>query len=199
MASKASYQLLQLLQHHPGMKAIVVREVSSLLFRPVTSSAASAAAKSKPAKSKGTPKASESTSSATTGVNIHARYYSIITLNQMTLSASDADAGVARLLVDLYFRLFKDMLNEGAKAAKGEKRKEKEPVVDDAEADDDAQGGRGRRDRKGKGKGKAETSESIAVGAGFAEVEDADSRTISAILSGVNRAMPFAKGGDDSL
>jgi ribosome biogenesis protein MAK21 len=49
-------------------------------------------------------------------------------------------------------------------------------------------GGRLRDGGKGKGK-----STEIKGAAGFTEVEDAHSRLISAILTGVNHALPFAK------
>ena len=48
--------------------------------------------------------------------------------------------------------------------------------------------------KKGKGKEKEEGDAS-----GFTEVEDSDSKLISAVLTGVNRALPFAKLGLENV
>ncbi|KAF8308582.1 CBF-domain-containing protein [Clavulina sp. PMI_390] len=168
VASKASYQLLQILQHHPGMKSIIVREIASLIFRPPTKSA------------------STSTATSPDGVNVHARYYGVITLNQVMLSPSEADQAVALQLVDLYFKLFQELLHESGRSPKN-------PSSTEAQTKPDvkAKGKKGAANAKGKGK----APETQATD-GFTEVEDSDSKTISAILSGVNRAMPFAKPDD---
>ena len=161
------------------MKGIITREISSLIFRPVKSTA------------------SGSKSTSSDGVNLHARYYSVITLNQIMLSSGPEDQAVADLLVDLYFKLFREILHESARS---------EDTAKHAVTNDDGEGSAGKgkdyvdeptkRDSarlpKGNPKGKAPEA---ATGAGFTEVEDSDSKTISAILSGVNRAMPFASTG----
>ena len=159
------------------MKGIITREISSLIFQPVKSTA------------------SGSKSTSSDGVNLHARYYSVITLNQIMLSSGPEDQAVADLLVDLYFRLFRDILHESARS---------EDTAKHAVTNDDGEGSKSKdgvdeptkRDStrlpKGNLKGKAPEA---ATGAGFTEVEDSDSKTISAILSGVNRAMPFASTG----
>lgn len=157
------------------MKGIITREISSLVFRP--------------------PAKTASASTTADGANLHARYYSVITLNQMTLAANDQ--AVAGLLVDMYFKLFREILHEGAK-----NEKKPAPKHDPLAADEASEKGKGvKRGRDGrerrprgpaKGKGKAPETPTD----GFTEVEDSDSRTISAILSGVNRAMPFAKPDD---
>ena len=85
----------------------------------------------------------------------------------------------------MYFEMFKELLGEGADVVENEMDPE-EPK--DFKTD---KGGRIRdagKNRKGKGKFKE-----IKGAAGFTEVEDAHSRLISAILTGVNRALPFAK------
>jgi len=81
-----------------------------------------------------------STSKGKDMANEHARYYATITLNQTLLQPGDTD--ITLQLIDMYFRMFEDLLSEG-RVAENEK--------------------------------------------------DAHGRLISAILTGMNRALPFAK------
>lgn len=105
--------------------------------------------------------------------------------NQIVLTPGDRD--VALQLIDVYFEMFKELLGEGA-----EEIKEEEEVVETPELKTD-KGGRVREGKaKGKGKGKGKQIE-VKGAAGFTEVEDSNSKLISAILTGVNRALPFAK------
>jgi len=120
ISSRASYHILQILQAHPSMKSVVIREMTSLIFSPVA--------------------VPRSTSKGKDTANEHARYYATITLNQIVLQPGDTD--VALQLIDVYFRMFEDLLGEG-KVAENE--------------------------------------------------EDAHGKLISAILTGMNRALPFAK------
>ena len=48
------------------------------------------------------------------GVNLHARYYGVITLNWIMLSSSPEDRAISKLPVDLNFRLFHEILHEWA-------------------------------------------------------------------------------------
>ncbi|KAI6144196.1 ribosome biogenesis protein [Pisolithus tinctorius] len=109
---------------------------------------------------------SKADSAARHPVNEHARYYASITLNQIIFRQNEKD--VAMQVIDVYFRLFEDILGEGRSAE---------------EEDDDAR------------------SEGVVGEGGFTEVEDSRSKLLSAILTGVNRALPFAKLGatDSSL
>ncbi|KDQ16483.1 hypothetical protein BOTBODRAFT_156893 [Botryobasidium botryosum FD-172 SS1] len=194
VASKASYHLLQLLQAHPAMKFIVVREISALILRPASANSASTSAATSASHTAG----GDGTLSAT---QLHARYYGVITFNQTTLVAADQD--VAAHLVDLYFQLFRDILNMGDKsdeqaAEAGEEGKEGKGAAGKGK---DHKGDRAYRrkekarakgkEKHGKGKGKQPEGDN-----GFTEVEDADSKMISALLTGVNRAFPFAKMED---
>lgn len=113
--------------------------------------------------------------------NTHLRYYAIITFNQIVLTPGDKD--VAAKLVDIYFELFKELLGEDAPAV----------AADDTEPRDFTprkrrgfkwKGNSAHNDHKGKGK---------AVDLAFQEVPDAQSKLVSAILTGINRALPFAK------
>lgn len=168
------------------MKPIIIREISALVFRPPTKTA--------------------SASTTSDGINIHARYYSVITLNQITLTATPGDQAVAGQLVDLYFKLFKEILHEGgrnekAAAAASSSAKPVSPLDEEENVLGKGKGKGPKRDFKGKmrskgsAQGKGKAPETMATD-GFTEVEDGDSKTISAILSGVNRAMPFAKSDD---
>ncbi|KAF9510895.1 hypothetical protein BS47DRAFT_37033 [Hydnum rufescens UP504] len=180
VASKASYQLLQILQHHPGMKAVIIREISSLILRPP------------PRPSKPEPANSQSSSRNS---NHHSRYYGIITLNQITLSSSDPQ-NVPGSLVDLYFKLFREILNEtnvnpGLATGTNQSDKGTGTVAGAAKKRPGAKDYG--PDRKGKGKTFGTTNAKVTGLAEFHEAEDANSKMISAILAGVNRAFPFAK------
>ncbi|KAK2465032.1 hypothetical protein APHAL10511_003108 [Amanita phalloides] len=159
ICSKGSYYLLQLLQTHPAMKAVVVREIISLVLKPPSSKTAS-----------------------------HARYYSMITLNQFVLT--QADRQVARQLLDIYFKMFKEVLGE-SNDEKNEKEDKDEKSVKLDKSGRVIDGGRKGIKKKGKKQFKG--------AAGFAEVEDVNAKLLSATLTGVNRALPFAKvDGTDS-
>ncbi|KAJ6620285.1 hypothetical protein B0H10DRAFT_2163550 [Mycena sp. CBHHK59/15] len=185
LCSRASHYLLQLLQSHPSMKSVIVREIIALVLRPPAPPPPPAPA----------PEEKKSTG------NAHARYYATITFNQIVLSPGDRD--VALQLIDVYFELFKELLGEGGiPDAHDDDEEHDGPDKGEGKAAEikTDKGGRVRDGGKGKGKGKGKLTE-VKGAAGFAEVEDAHSRLISAILTGVNRALPFAKieAGDVGL
>jgi len=201
LASKVGYLLTKLLAQHPAMKIVVVREVERFVFRP--------------------------------GLTDRARYYAVVFLNQMVLTHKDsaaagaAAAGVpttgmgqpsvplggggslARRLVDLYFTLFK-LIMEGTlgtaatlagaarvKAAKedaeraakrGKKKagataaqsqKKKERNADEDEDDD---GGAPHR---------TTGVETEARGGGGDRPGEMDARMLSALITGIRRAFPY--------
>ncbi|KAJ7915545.1 CBF/Mak21 family-domain-containing protein [Mycena leptocephala] len=200
ICSRASHHLLQLLQSHPSMKSVIVREIIALVLRPPAPPPPPAPTTAKhirftdDPKPKPKPKPEEK---RTTG-NAHARYYATITFNQIVLSPGDRD--VALQLIDVYFELFKELLGEGnTPDIEGDDAETEGAEGKAAEITTD-KGGRVRDRGKGKGKGKSRVTE-VKGAAGFAEVEDAHSKLISAILTGVNRALPFAKieAGDAGL
>jgi ribosome biogenesis protein MAK21 len=176
------------------MKSIIVREITSLVLRPPAPSISSSthirfndatSSSSAPKKSK-PPEPRKET-------NAHARYYATITYNQIVLTPGDKE--VALQLINVYFEMFKELLGEGSSGDEVGK------VDDDIRSEKDGDKGKGKGKEKGrkghvrtKGKVKAKAKE-IKGEAGFAEVEDEHSRLISAILTGVNRALPFAKIG----
>ncbi|KAF8882268.1 CBF/Mak21 family-domain-containing protein [Infundibulicybe gibba] len=199
LCSKSSYYLLQLLQTHPSMKSVIVREIIALVLRPPTAPAPTTASTSKHIRfgdleaPKG--KSTQPSDKKGAGLNVHARYYATITFNQIVLTPNDRD--VALKLINVYFELFKEILGEDKteEEAEDENGAEKEVKTDKGGRIRD--GKRGKSKGKGKGKGKVE----VTGAAGFTEVEDAQSKFISAILTGVNRALPFAKidAGDVGL
>ncbi|KAG6879074.1 hypothetical protein C0992_005354 [Termitomyces sp. T32_za158] len=200
ICSRASYHLLQLLQTHPSMKTVVVREIIALVLRPPAPPSVPSVPPSKGTHIRFTdaepkPKSkskSKSTSSEKKSGNAHARYYATITFNQIVLTPGDRD--VALKLIEVYFEMFKELLGEDPV----EDVEHTSVVEEPGEVVKDKKGRVKVRDGKKKGKGKVIE---VKGAAGFAEVEDAHSRLISAILTGVNRALPFAKidAGDSGL
>ena len=194
ISSRVSHYLLLLLQTHPSMKGIVVREITSLILKPrASTAAASSVLPSEPtpsakntkivfsdapstSMSKPPPKSSKEDKAVGTS---HARYYAAITFNQIVLSPSQADRDVARELINIYFELFKDILGR-----------------DDTDSNDvtgDAPKAKQAKDSSSKGKLKKQKGREVKGEAGFTELEDSNSKLISAVLTGVNRALPFAK------
>lgn len=181
-----------------------MREISSLVLR-------APSAPPPPVRSKGSNSKGVATTTApalkASKINSHARYYAIVTFNQIVLSSkTQADKVLATRLVEVYFELFRGILGEGNRPdlddkgddalktgvdreGKGreEKRKmrerEKLRMVGKEHPTD------GRRGKKGRGNG---LQEDTANG-------DAESKVISAILTGVNRALPFAGMDNDVL
>eukprot|EP00105_Crassostrea_gigas_P005739 XP_011419440.1 PREDICTED: CCAAT/enhancer-binding protein zeta [Crassostrea gigas] len=101
IAAQASHLLTKLVDKHPNMKAVVVKEVEQLLYRP--------------------------------NIPVKAQYYCICFVNRLLLSHEERDLAVK--LIRLYFSFFKSFVNRG----------------------------------------------------------EIDSRMMSALLTGVNRAYPYAK------
>lgn len=184
------------------MKSIVVREMISLVLKPPASSATASSVFTSqpdppmqntkirfadaPSTSTAVPKPKSKKEAgdkkAGSGGNPHARYYATITFNQIVLSPSATDKKVAKELIDVYFELFKELLGEG----KLDDEAGEEAEAEKKDGDEKKRHGNGHGKRKGKGK-------EIKGEAGFTEVEDSNSKLVSAILTGVNRALPFAK------
>lgn len=178
------------------MKAVIVREVRALVFRLPASTAAQATpsapavhthirfADDDPSTSKHKPK--EKASDKDSRWNSHAWYYAAVTLNQVVLTPSTSDRVVARTLVDMYFEMFEEVLGSKTDDDDGsdneERVREKEKHVN----------GKGKNHGNVKDAKKRRAKE-VKGEAGFVEVEDSSSRLIGAILTGVNRALPFAQ------
>ncbi|KAI6127001.1 CBF-domain-containing protein [Pisolithus sp. B1] len=178
ICSRSSYYILQLLQVHPSMKAVVIREITSLVLRPGTSTAATAPPPTQNAhirfnkdgsdpKPKPQPKSKSKPGPAA----------------KQPIMFRPNEKDVAMQTIDVYFRLFEDILGEGRLA---------EEENDDTRSEISQAHDKSKQKRKGK--------EVVGEG-GFTEVEDSLSKLLSAILTGVNRALPFAKLGatDSSL
>ncbi len=191
VASRASGHLLELLNAHPAMKSIVVREVAQAILRAGSVRAAAAVAQDK---GKGKSNAATPTPPAAK-VNLHARYYGVLTLNQTMLTHKDTD--VANMLVELYFQLFEELLEQEAHTDKDKGRQVggDAPVLE-GEEDGEKKGGeaakkdkkpRWKDSKKGKG-GKQPSQPTSALG-----VEEAHAKMVAAILAGVRRAYPFAR------
>ncbi|KAG7586794.1 CCAAT-binding factor [Arabidopsis thaliana x Arabidopsis arenosa] len=132
-ASNADYHLTNLLADHPNMKAVVIDEVDSFLFRP--------------------------------HLGLRAKYHAVNFLSQIRLSHKGEDPKVAKRLIDVYFALFKVLTTE-ANRKQG--------------ADD-----KGVTDKK-KSNPK-DTKQEVSTDSPI----ELDSRILSALLTGVNRAFPY--------
>ena len=205
VCSRASYHLLQVLQSHPAIKAVIVREVRSLIFHLPASTAAQAdpstsdtsrpnkiirfsdADSSKPReKEKGKGKEKSKTGDAALARwNSHAWYYASVTLNQVVLTPTPADRTVARTLVDVYFEMFAEIL--------GSKSDIEDAEVSEDEAPAKNKDAKGKHKDAQKPKNKKAKHKEVKGDAGFTEVEDSSSRLIGAILTEVNHALPFAQ------
>jgi ribosome biogenesis protein MAK21 len=174
------------------MKTVIVREIISLVLHPSAPAPSTSTSVSTSANkhltgvtpSKPKPKTVDKQSG-----NAHARYYATVTFNQIVLTPGDRE--VALKLIDVYFEMFKELLGEGVDVVEDEMDLKGDSKPKEFKTDKGGRirdGGKGKNNRKGKGKLKE-----IKGAAGFTEVEDAHSRLISAILTGINRALPFAK------
>ena len=187
------------------MKAVVVREMTALILRPPTApstvntsghgpaaagpskhirfaenSTTTTKPKSKP------PKKGQDTRKPLVG-NSHSRYYAAITFNQIVLTAGDRE--VALQLMDVYFEMFREILGVQTAGKEEEEGHGDGEIENDGEVRVDKKGRVVDKSKKGKSKGDGE----VKGAAGFAEVEDSHSKLVSAILTGINRAVPFAK------
>lgn len=188
VASRASQHLLELLNVHPAMKSIVVREVAQIVLHAPATQKASATAQ----KQKGSVKGKEKeVAEAGSKLNLHARYYGVLTLNQTMLTPKDAD--VANLLVELYFQLFEELLEQEAHIDKDQGRKiGGDAKEDDAEKKPAEQVKKPRWTGKGKGLKGAAGQDKNRNKSGLA-IEEAHSKMVAAILTGVRRAFPFTR------
>ena len=188
ICARTSYYLLHVLQEHPAMKTIVIQETTALIMRPTLLMLPSTAAHHQPTKqirfSKGqkpAPKREKNVWRA------HAQYYAAITFNQIVLSTSATDRAAARKLMDVYFQLFREVVGEREPEPTDDVSPTKEELKDKGKE----QIIRKKRPQKGK-------SKELRGAAGFMEVQDENAKLLGAILTGINRALPYAQfGGED--
>ncbi|RXK37999.1 ribosome biogenesis protein MAK21 [Tremella mesenterica] len=192
VASRASYHILQLLQIHPNMRAVVAREVSTLVLKPspgagsTPSSSAHVRFDDDKKKKDKKPSKTETTS--------HARYYGLITLNQMTLTNKDKE--VANRLVQLYFEIFREILGDSMNKGHdsdveiGDDQLGQEQVEKVAGKVEKWRGRRKGAKPKGGRKSAMENEELVETG---------EAKLVAAVLTGINRALPFASLDEDSF
>jgi ribosome biogenesis protein MAK21 len=106
--------------------------------------------------------------------SVHAQYYTIITMNQTILTSRDTS--VANRLVEVYFILFVKLLRGGVHEGA------KQPVA------------KAGKKVKGKGKKKRGAVDWEELNQQEGEV---NSKILSAVLTGVNRAFPFSNVEND--
>jgi ribosome biogenesis protein MAK21 len=169
------------------MKTVVIREMTALIMRPSPPPSLSTASHLQPniqirfsSGHKSAPRREKNVWHA------HAQYYAAITFNQIVLSTSEADRASARMLMDVYFQLFRGVV--------GEKEPESVdaavPIADDVEATRKKKTHKEPRTHGGQ-------SKHVRGAAGFAEVQDENAKLLGAILTGINRALPYAQFGGD--
>ncbi|EEF30251.1 conserved hypothetical protein [Ricinus communis] len=134
-ASNADFHLSNLLSDHPNMKAVVIDEVDTFLFRP--------------------------------HLGLRAKYHAVNFLSQIRLSHKGDGPKVAKRLVDVYFALFKVLITE----VDGNQKMDKSSKADNRNTPDPA--------KENKVKSSSESHVEL------------DSRLLSALLTGVNRAFPY--------
>ncbi|XP_031280381.1 CCAAT/enhancer-binding protein zeta isoform X3 [Pistacia vera] len=139
-ASNADFHLSNLLSDHPNMKAVVITEVDTFLFRP--------------------------------HLGLRAKYHGVNFLSQIRLSHKGDGPKVAKRLIDVYFALFKVLITEagdGEKMDKNTKTKDKQSST---------------FSKENKEKNSSESHIEL------------DSRLLSALLMGVNRAFPYVSSNE---
>ena len=184
VSSRTSYHLLQILQAHPLMKSIIVREMASIVLRPATISGASVS------NGKHNRNASKAPISASASLRSgdHSRYYGIITLNQIMLSRTKQDKMIANSLIEVYFDIFKDLLDTHANEAEDTTPIAVDPK-DRKRRRDEMTGKRNTGDRNLKAKPRKERRRIEKT----QHTLEAESKIMAAVLTGVNRAFPFSE------
>ncbi|KAH9052984.1 CBF-domain-containing protein [Lactarius deliciosus] len=180
ISARTSYHLLQILQEHPAMKAVIIRETTALIMRPTPPPSLPIVSRAKPTTHirfkddlKPTPKQEKNVWRA------HARYYAAVTFNQIIFPLPTPT--VPR-------RLFREIVGE----------RDPEHVDDPTPAAEELKDKRKEKDKKPKPKKKG-TSKEVRGAAGFCEMQDSNARLLGAILTGVNRAVPYARFGGTDL
>jgi ribosome biogenesis protein MAK21 len=171
------------------MKSVVARDISALILKPINGGPAPTTAGTHVRFDEGPKKSDKAKDAEKTDTINHGRYYGLITLNQITLSTKDAE--VAGRLVELYFEVFREVLGEG-------KQEEEEVVAPEGEMADQVEKVAGKvekwRGRRKQARPKGGRKTAIQ---GEQLVETSEARLIAAVLSGINRALPYAKLDED--
>ena len=120
------------------------------------------------------------------GQSIHAKYYAAITLNQTVLSGKEED--VAKKLLNIYFTLFVTLLSKPEPV----KTKLPDANVVTLNKKGERQGGGGAAGKKAQKK-LAEQAKNTTVD------DEIREKMLSAVLTGVNRAIPYTTTDDESF
>lgn len=115
------------------------------------------------------------------GQSLHAQYYAVITLNQTVLSGKEEE--VVKKLLEIYFSLFAKVL------AKPEAKPEADMIKINQKGE--IQGGGGPA-------GKAARRKAASMEKATAVEDDLREKMLSAVLTGVNRAVPYTDTSDES-
>ena len=171
------------------MKTVVIREMTALIMRPSPLPSLSTASHLQPniqirfsGGQKSAPRREKNVWHA------HAQYYAAITFNQIVLSTSEADRAAAHTLIDVYFQLFHGVVGE----REYESADAAVPIADDIEVTRKKENHKEPRTHGGK-------SKHVRGAAGFAEVQDERAKLLGAILTGINRALPYAQFGGGNV
>ncbi|KAK1575937.1 hypothetical protein Q3G72_009611 [Acer saccharum] len=139
-ASNADYHLSNLLSDHPNMKAVVINEVDTFLFRP--------------------------------HLGLRSKYHAVNFLSQVRFSHKGDGPKVAKRLIDVYFALFKVLIIEASGDEKMDTNNKKEDKLSSSFA------------KESKAKSPSESHVEM------------DSRLLSALLTGINRAFPYVSSSE---
>ena len=179
--------MLELLAVHPAMKAVVAREISALVLKPAPSASQANETNGHIRFESDKGKKGEKGALRKTEITDHARYYGLLTLNQITLVVKDRD--LAGQMVELYFEIFREILGDASKQVSNDESEEVRNV--DQETVNKVAGKvdkwRGRRKGAKPKNGRQSALESEEL------VDTGESRLVAAVLTGINRALPFAK------
>ncbi|CCE79606.1 Piso0_001683 [Millerozyma farinosa CBS 7064] len=115
--------------------------------------------------------------------DFHARYYSIITLNQTILTRRETE--LANLLIKTYFTLFESILKEADVHNTENKGQDKVMGVSE-----NGRNKKGKKFKRGKKGGKSVKQNEKSVGE---VVQERSAKIFSALLTGLNRAFPFSE------
>jgi ribosome biogenesis protein MAK21 len=192
VSSRTSHHILQVIQSHPMMKGIVVREVAALVLKPSTVNSASNAshpiASKKGQKGKG-PTSGGLSHAAGLRSSDHSRYYGIITLNQIMLSRSDQDKVVANKLLETYFSVFQDLLGTYTTNEDDAEALPQHGELKDRKRRRDEKNGKGRKDEdKLKDLSRQDRRKVLRS----QQALESESKLMAAVLTGVNRAFPYS-------
>ena len=119
------------------------------------------------------------------GQSLHAQYYAIITLNQTVLSSKED--GVARKLLDIYFSLFIMLLERPEATTPGTSGANSVTI-----------NRKGELQKGGSAPGKKALKKQASLQKSANVGEDLREKMLSAVLTGVNRAIPFMPADDES-